>query len=230
MEINLETLLGVLAAYFAIMAVLAVGTEVVLDILKIKALKKTTSPSQALADLKQWVPPEKWDDLDKRVEHMNEVIKELDETLAKTRAGVRELRQQAQPILKAGEALTSVNLASVMRKLEARYEAVSANRIAWIRFWSLVIGMAWAVILQINTLDLLAPVIPNTINNMLGGSESLWYRIAGLGLSGLGASAGSSFWYEQMARLRQTRQMVTTAEELKAQVDAIAASQFKSEA
>jgi hypothetical protein len=44
MEINLEALLGTLAVYFAIMAVLAVGTEIVLDILKVRALKKPIYP------------------------------------------------------------------------------------------------------------------------------------------------------------------------------------------
>jgi uncharacterized coiled-coil protein SlyX len=229
MEINLETLLGTLAAYFAIMAVLAVGTEVVLDILKIKGLKKTTSPSQALADLKEWMPPDQWGDMDQRVKRMEQVIQEVDTTLTETRAGLRELRRQVDPVLKKYEQLTPDNIANVIRELEARYRAITENRMAWIRFWSLVIGIAWAVILQINSLDLLAPIIPGTIDNLVGGSDTLWYSVAGLGLSGLGAAAGSSFWYEQMARLRQARQVVGTAEELKAQVDAIAAGQAGTE-
>jgi hypothetical protein len=222
MEINLEALLGTLAAYFAIMAVLAVGTEVVLDILKIKALKKQTSPSEALAELKQWVPEKDWQDMEVRVQHMEEVIREVDVTLAEARAGFAELRKHAKPILEAGERLTSAQLANVMRKLEARYQAVTANRVAWIRFLSLVIGIGWAVIIQINSLDLLDPVIPDTIANLLGGSDTLWYNVAGLLLSGLGAAAGSSFWHDQMARLRQAGQVVDVAEQMKAQVTAIA--------
>jgi hypothetical protein len=220
--INLETLLGTLAVYFAIMAVLAVGTEVVLDILKIKALKKATSPSQALADLKEWVPSDQWADMQQRVKRMEQVIKEVDTTLTETRAGLTELRKKATPILEKYGDLTPENVANVMRELEARYRAIADNRLAWIRFWSLAIGIAWAVILQINSLDLLGPIIPEAIANLLGGSDTLWYNVAGLALSGLGAAAGSSFWYEQMARLRQAREVVDTTEQLKAQAAAIA--------
>lgn len=222
MEINLEALLGTLAAYFAIMAVIAVGTEVVLDILKIKTLKKPTSPSQALVELKEWVPQEKWDDLDQRVKHMEQVIQEVDVAITETRVGLRALRRQVEPILQKYGPLTPDNVANVIRELEARYQAIVDNRLAWIRFLSLAIGIAWAVLLQINSLDLLGPVIPGAIANLLGGSNTLWYSVAGLILSGLGASAGSSFWYEQMARLRQARQVVDTTEQLKAQAAAIA--------
>jgi hypothetical protein len=226
MEINLETLLGTLAAYFAIMAVLAVGTEVALDILKIKALAKPTSPHQALgefqAELKEWMSKEDWDNLDQRVEQMEQVIRDVDNTLAQTRTGLVRLRRQAEPVLKEIDKLAPVDVAPVMRELEVRYQALADNRIAWIRFWSLVVGILWAVILQINSLDLLGPVIPATIANLLGGTDTLWYSVAGLALSGLGAAAGSSFWHDQMARLRQARQVVDTTEQLKAQATAIA--------
>jgi hypothetical protein len=86
----------------------------------------------------------------------------------------------------------------------------------------LVLGIVWAVVLQINSLDLLSPVVPDAIANLLGGYDTLWYSVAGLVLSGLGAAAGSSFWYEQMARLRQARQVVDTTEQLKEQAAAIA--------
>jgi uncharacterized coiled-coil protein SlyX len=219
MEINLEALLGTLAAYFAIMAVLAVGTEVVLDILKLKNLKKPVSPSQSLTDLKEWVPQEKWDDLEQRARHMEQVIQEVDTALTQTRYGLARLRSQAEPILAKYGHLTPDNVANVMRELEARYQSLSDNRLAWIRLLSLVIGVAWAFILQINSLD---PVVPDTIAHLLGGTNTLWYTIAGLVLSGLGAAAGSSFWYEQMARLRQARQVVDTTEQLKQQAAAIA--------
>ena len=222
MEINMEALLGTLAAYFAIMAVLAVGTEIVLDILKVKALKKPTAPSQVLAELKEWLPKEMWDDMDERVKYMEQVIQDIDKTLSGTQVGLTQLRRQAEPILDKYGALTSEKVVIAMRELEARYQAIRDNRLAWIRFLSLAIGVAWAVILQINSLDLLAPVIPDAVAELLGGVDALWYQVAGLILSGLGAAAGSSFWYEQMARLRQTRKVVETTEQLKAQAAAIA--------
>jgi len=53
----------------------------------------------------------------------------------------------------------------------------------------LAIGIAWAVVLQINSLDLLGPVVPAAIANLLGGTDTLWYNIAVLIPSGLGAVA-----------------------------------------
>jgi hypothetical protein len=221
-ELNIEAALGTLAVYFSLMAVLAVGTEVVLDILKLKALRKPTSPSQALADLKQWVPPEKWANLEDRVRYMEDTIRELDKSLVEIRSGVREIRRQAEPILRDSDVLSHEKIATVLRKLEARYDYVSANRVAWIRIFSLVIGFGWAVLLQINSLDLLDPVVPDVITELLGGVQSSWYAIAGLVLSGLGAAAGSSFWHDQMQRLQQAGQVVDTAEQLKQQAAAIA--------
>jgi hypothetical protein len=222
MEINLEALLGTLAAYFAIMAVLAVGTEIVLDILKVKTLKKPTSPSHVLAELKEWLPREMWDDMDERVKYMEQVVQDIDKTLSETQVGLTQLRRQAEPILEKYGSLTSEKMVIVLAELEARYQAIRDNRLAWIRFLSLAIGIAWAVFLQINSLDLLAPVIPDSVAELLGGADAFWYQVAGLILSGLGAAAGSSFWYEQMARLRQTRKVVETTEQLKAQAAAIA--------
>lgn len=221
-EINLEALVGTVAAYFAIMAVLAVGTEVLLDILKLKNLKKPTSPSQALAELKEWVPQEKWEDLEQRAKHLEQVIQEVDTALTETRYGVARFQSQVKPVLDKYGHLTPENVANVMRELEHRYRALRDSRLAWIRFFSLAIGIAWAVLLQINSLDLLGPIIPSTIANLLGGTDTLWYNLAGLVLSGLGAAAGSSFWYEQMARLRQARKVTDTAQQLKEQAAAIA--------
>jgi hypothetical protein len=222
MELNLESALGTLAAYFAVMTVLAVGTEVVLDILKLKVLKKPSSPSEALAQLKEWVPKEKWDNLEERVKFLEDTIRDIDASLSEFRAGIAELRRQATPILKDSDVLSYEMIGTVMRKLEARYQLVAANRLAWIRFFSLVIGIGWAVLLQINTLDLLDPVVPDVIADLLGGVDSTWYAIAGLVLSGLGAAAGSSYWHDQMRRLQAAREVVGTAEQLKEQAMAIA--------
>jgi len=222
MEINLEALLGTLAVYFSLMAVLAVGTEIVLDILKVRMLKKPISPTEALTELKEWIPKEKWDNLEKRAETIQEIIQEVDVALTETRIGLTTLRRKAEPVLEKYGHLTPDNVANVMRELESRYQTLRDKRLAWIRFLSLLIGMLWAVTLRINTLDLLEPLLGDNLAGLLGGTGTLWYTIAGLALTGMGAAAGSSFWYEQMARLRNARKVIDTTEQLKDQAAAIA--------
>ena len=222
MEINIEAVLGTLAVYFSLLSVLAVGTEIVLDILKVRMLKKPVSPTDALTGLKEWVPKEKWDDLEQRAAYMQQIIQEVDVALAETRIGLRSLRRQVEPVLDKYGHLTPENIVNVLRELESRYQTLKTNRLAWIRFFSLVIGIIWAVALQVNTLDLLEPILADNVANVLGGRGSTWYVVAGLTLSGIGAAAGSSFWYEQLARLRQARKVVDTTEQLKDQAAAIA--------
>jgi uncharacterized coiled-coil protein SlyX len=222
MEINIEAVLGTLAVYFSLMTVLAVGTEIVLDILKVRMLKKPVSPADALTGLKDWVPKEKWDDLEQRATYMQQVIQEVDAALAETHIGLRALKRQVEPVLDKYGHLTPENIVNVLRELESRYQTLSSNRLAWIRFLSLLIGVLWAVALQVNTLDLLEPILADNVANVLGGRGAPWYVIAGLALSGIGAAAGSSFWYEQLARLREARKVVDTTEQLKDQAAAIA--------
>jgi uncharacterized coiled-coil protein SlyX len=175
-----------------------------------------------LTELKEWVPKEKWDDLAQRAKHMEQVVQEVDAALTETRVGLTKLSREVEPVLEKYGHLTPDNVANVMRELEIRYRAIRDKRLAWIRFLSLAIGLVWAAILQINTLDLLEPLLSDSIADLLGGQSTLWYNIAGVVLSGLGAAAGSSFWYEQMARLRKARTVVDTTEQLKEQVAAIA--------
>lgn len=222
MEINLEALLGTLAVYFSLMAVLAVGTEIVLDILKVRMLKKPVSPTEALTELKEWIPKEKWENLEQRAEYIQEIIQEVDVALTETRMGLTTLRREVEPVLEKYGHLTPDNVANVMRELESRYQTLRDKRLAWIRFLSLLIGILWAVTLRINTFDLLEPLLANNLADLLGGRGSLWYVVAGLALTGIGAAAGSSFWYEQLARLRKARKVVDTTEQLKNQAAAIA--------
>jgi uncharacterized coiled-coil protein SlyX len=222
MELTFEMLFATLAAFFAIMAVLAVGTEIILDILKVRVLPKPTSPTEALAEFKKWVPEEVWGDLEQRTKYMEQVIQEVDVALVQTRIGIQRLSKKIDPILAKYESVTPANVTTILRELDARYDALRNRRLAWIRFLSLVIGIFWAVVVQVNSLELLAPIIPDYIDSLLGGPGTFWYVVAGLTLSGLGAAAGSSFWYEQLARLRQARQVVDTATQLKEQATAIA--------
>ena len=153
---------------------------------------------------------------------MQQVIQEVDAALAETHIGLRALKRQVEPVLDKYGHLTPENIVNVLRELESRYQTLSSNRLAWIRFLSLLIGVLWAVALQVNTLDLLEPILADNVANVLGGRGAPWYVIAGLALSGIGAAAGSSFWYEQLARLREARKVVDTTEQLKDQAAAIA--------
>jgi len=212
LEINLEALIGTLAAYFAIMAVLAVGTEVALDALKIRILRKRPSPLETLREVGDWIPADKAGQMEARLKAITQVLADVDRTLESARKDWKPILDEA---IHKGEAyLKETDLAEALMRLEARAQELNRYRVAAIRFLSLVVGIFLAALLQINTFELLQPVIPGIFSGILVPG-SPWFNVAGILLSGLGASAGSSFWHDQMKRLQQTQQVVKAAEELK---------------
>ena len=89
--------------------------------------------------------------------------------------------------------------------------------VRWIRFISVVVGVALAYMLQIDAADLLADFLPESARFLSTQFFLMptWPAIsAGIILTGLGASAGSGFWHDQLGRLqavKQTAESVYTA-------------------
>ena len=135
--------------------------------------------------------------------------------------------------------LTPENAAQVILDLDRKYHLTEARRQRLLRFIAAFIGMALAVVVRIDSLELLKPLFdpnklpaalfdakgdPYTLEqilvNLLGSGWVIrnwwgsvrwlftWMEAATVGmlLSGLAASAGSSFWHDQLDRLRATKQ------------------------
>ena len=87
-------------------------------------------------------------------------------------------------------------------------------RQAVIRVMAIVLGIGFAALFQTDTLQILAPLSTTAQATWQATLGPTYAHVAGLALSGLAASAGSSFWHDQSARLRQLKSVSEAAGEL----------------
>lgn len=110
------------------------------------------------------------------------------------------------------DTLTATNVAATLMKLDINNRNIEANRIRWLRLFSIVIGITLAVWLEVDALDLLAEVIPNAsfgfnqpLDNIIPGATP------GMLLTGFAASVGSNFWHDLLDRLQITKKQAEGA-------------------
>jgi hypothetical protein len=188
---------AVIGVYFALMAVLAVSVEAVINWFKVPIpwLQGKPSPSDVLNEVAGWLSINEAEDAQARIVALNKALRAIGEMELREDASVSDL------VAKIGQATT-------------RYIQVERDRRAVIRLMAIAFGIAFAWLFQIDTLQLLAPLV--------GQAQVLWQEtlgmsgahVVGLVLSGLAASAGSSFWHDQSARLRQIKSATQAIGEL----------------
>jgi hypothetical protein len=117
------------------------------------------------------------------------------------------------------------NAARTVMELEQRHKDAAESRVRWLRTLSVIVGILLAYMLRIDSADLLVGLLPDGTTNFLGTAlipaneySLLFMRIniphgitAGIILSGLAASAGSSFWHDQLGRLQAVKQVSEAA-------------------
>lgn len=185
----MENALSVLGVYFAMMAVLAIVVEAVISWLKLiptHRLQGQPSPEEILNESERWLDKEDADTNKVKIDAINRALKSIGET---------EL---------VPDGTTGFELAEKVGDATKKYIQSERMRRSIIRILTILFGIGFAVLLQINTLALLDSLLPDVINNMTDGLGYL-APIIGFVLSGLAASAGSSFWHDQMARLRSVK-------------------------
>ncbi len=115
--------------------------------------------------------------------------------------------------------------ARTVMELDQRHKDAATSRVRLLRTLSVIVGILLAYILRIDSADLLAGLLPdNTVNFLTtamipaNNYRFLFFNIniphgvtAGIILSGLAASAGSSFWHEQLGRLQSVKQVSEAA-------------------
>ena len=212
---SISAVLGVLGAYFAILLVLSVSVETILEpITFFKGLQKQVNPDDVVKSVEEWLP-----------EGSGEAAKVVAiQTIAeKTRVDMAELDRTAKGVAsQAVETLKQLGfdeqvevakkeIAIKLAMLRERYAASSRQRITLLRTLSAVIGIAIAFALQLNTFDMLgsffSPEVANTLNTTVG-------QIGGIIVTGLAASAGSSFWHDMLGRVRNIKEAVKQVEKV----------------
>ncbi len=210
---SISAVLGVLGAYFAILLVLSVSVETILEPFSFfKGLQKQANPDDVVKAVQEWLP-----------EGSGEAAKvvAIEMFAAKAQIKMAELDSLAETQAKnVEETLKKLGLgeqvdiekkkiAIKLAALREKYAASQKQRITILRTLSAVIGIVIAFALQINTFDILGSFFSPDVMRSL---DSQWGHIGGVVITGLAASAGSSFWHDTLGRVRNIKDTVKQVE------------------
>ena len=202
---KLLEILGALGAYFAVMLVLAVAVETLVDPLTVwfGIFQKKVSPEELAKDLEQWLP-ENEARQKAGAATIAKFIKDYNATRAEVTADAKQIQAVAQETAKAfglnlpkAESKVQTEFAVRLFQIRERYKIDERRRIALLRLVSVIVGITIAWLLNINTFEL--------VNLPLNLDPKL-VSVGGVALSGLAASAGSSFWHDQLGKVRAVKE------------------------
>ena len=206
---NVSTILGILGAYFAVVLVLAVSVETILEpFTSLPWLRKKPDPDDILNDIKEWLPS--GSDLDAKVTAIQTLTTDAKMTEDQLLKGVQDLKQVADEAIQSlgpDSKVTQVqkDLALKLAALRRQYALSEKQRITILRVISALIGMAIAIMLKIDTFDILGVLFPPDVQAILTQPGA---QIGGMLITGLAASAGSSFWHDMLGRVRNLKDTV----------------------
>jgi len=211
---SISAVLGVLGAYFAILLVLSVSVETILEPFTfLKGLQKQTSPDDVVKSVQEWLPEGSGEAakviaIQSFAEKTRTDLTELDKTAKQLATNAVETLKQLG--LEEQVNMTKKEIAIKLATLRERYAATQRQRITILRTLSAVIGIAVAFALQINTFDILGSFfsadVAATLNSPVG-------QIGGVIITGLAASAGSSFWHDMLGRVRNIKDTAKQVEQ-----------------
>ena len=204
--------LGVLGAYFAILLVLSVSVETLLEPFTwFRGLRKQASPDDVLKSVQEWLP-EGSDDAKKVIaiqtftSQTKTNLQELDRTVDALREdAVKALTEMG---LEAQVDTVQKDIALKLATLRQKYASTEKSRITWLRVLSAVIGVIIAYVMQINTFQLLGVLFPNDV---IASLDTPIGHFGGIIATGLAASAGSSFWHDMLGRVRNLKNLTEQA-------------------
>jgi len=203
-SIDIGQALGVLGAYFAVLLVLAVAIETIIEPITaipwFKGLIKKVSPDDFMKDVKEWLPAKTL--AASQAASIAAFMEEYDTTVDDLSGRLEKLKtigKDTAKALGAGEALdeASQKVALYMTEIRKKYDIDERKRITALRFISALLGIGLALWLQIDSFALLTGLLPTDF------AVEPWL---GMVVTGLAASAGSSFWHDMLGRVRAVKE------------------------
>jgi hypothetical protein len=212
---SISAVLGVLGAYFSILLVLSVSVETILEPFSFfKGLRKQVNPDDVVRSVQEWLPEGSGEaaklvaiqtvaeKTGTNLDELNRIAKDVAESAAKA---LEEMGLQEQVDTTRKEAAIKLAI------LRERYAASTKQRITILRTLSGLIGIVIAFALQLNTFDILgsffSPQVAASLGTPLG-------QIGGTVITGLAASAGSSFWHDMLGRVRNLKDTAQQVEQV----------------
>lgn len=210
---NFSVVLGVLGAYFAILLVLSVSVETILEPFSfLKGLQKQANPDDVLKSIEEWLPEgsgaaAKVIAIQSIAKSTRTDIDNLDRTAkAQVATAVATLTQLG---LETKVDLARKEIAIKLSTLREKYASSEKQRVTLLRLLSAIIGIIIAFLLHINTFEILGSLFSSQITQSLASPAG---QYGGIILTGLAASAGSSYWHDMLGRVRNIKESVKQVE------------------
>lgn len=210
---NFSVVLGVLGAYFAILLVLSVSVETILEPFSfLKGLQKQANPDDVLKSIEEWLPEgsgaaAKVIAIQSIAKSTRTDIDKLDRTAkAQVATAVATLTQLG---LETKVDLARKEIAIKLSTLREKYASSEKQRVTLLRLLSAIIGIVIAFLLHINTFEILGSLFSSQITQSLASPAG---QYGGIILTGLAASAGSSYWHDMLGRVRNIKESVKQVE------------------
>ena len=206
---NIATIIGILGAYFAMVFVLSVSVETILEpFTSLPWLRKKLDPDEILKDVKEWLPA--GSDADAKVTAIQTLTtdaKKTEEQLIQSVGDLKQVADEAIQVLGPDSKITQAQkeLALKFAALRRNYALSEKHRITLLRVISAVIGMVIAIMLRIDTFDIIGVLLPTDVQDILTQPNA---QLGGMLVTGLAASAGSSFWHDMLGRVRNLKDVV----------------------
>jgi hypothetical protein len=208
---NMSTIIGILGAYFAVVFVLSVSVETILEPFTVLPwLRRKPNPDDILADLKEWLPKDS-DEAGKAlaIQKLASDFTTSNESLKKNVGDLQKIAAEVVNSLgaeaKAKVTETQKELALKFASLRRQYSIDEKRRITILRMIAAAIGMLIAWELKIDTFDILGELFPPAVRDLVTQPN---VQLGGSLITGLAASAGSSFWHDMLARARNLKDTV----------------------
>ena len=206
---NIATIIGILGAYFAIVFVLSVSVETILEpFTSLPWLRKKLDPDEILKDIKEWLPTGSGADAKvTAIQTLTTDAKKTEEQLVQSVGDLKQVADEAIQALGPDSKITQAqkDLALKFAALRRNYALSEKHRITLLRVISAVIGMVIAIMLRIDTFDIIGVLLPTDVQNILTQPNA---QLGGMLVTGLAASAGSSFWHDMLGRVRNLKDVV----------------------
>lgn len=224
-------LLSTLGAYFTVVLVLSIAVETVLDTIKqnrwltrvvdnngwlgfLDVQKRRVSPDQAMRDIAYWIPSNSQADL--QIAALNNMAREFGIALEDMTRGADAAFSMANDLvamtgMPRQTAYTRQQLAQKLYVIRQTFNSEEGLRVMRLRRISAAIGMLFALLFQLDTFQFLAPMFAPSVQEWF---DTPFVALGGMLLTGVASSAGSSFWHDQLDRIRAIKQSARTLQTL----------------